>query len=46
MVRDVYPGEEDTVINLVAKAMLSLTDECQRRYGVEYDMPIGLEIKM
>ena len=46
IVLDVYPGEEDTVTNLVAEAMLSLPDECQRRYGITYDMPIGLEIKM
>jgi len=46
IVLDVFPGEEDTVTNLVAEAMLSLPDECQRRYGVLYDMPIGLEIKM
>jgi len=26
--------------------MQSLPSECQRRYGVHYDMPIGLEIKM
>jgi len=46
IVLDVFPGEEDTVTNLVAEAMLSLPDECQRRYGVTYDMPVGLEIKM
>lgn len=46
IVLDVYPGEEDTCIKLVAEAMLSLPEECQRRYGVHYDMPIGLEIKM
>jgi DNA polymerase I-like protein with 3'-5' exonuclease and polymerase domains len=46
IVLDVFPGEEDTVTNLVAEAMLSLPDECQRRYGINYDMPIGLEIKM
>ena len=46
IVLDVFPGEEDTVTDLVAEAMLSLPDECQRRYGISYDMPIGLEIKM
>jgi DNA polymerase I-like protein with 3'-5' exonuclease and polymerase domains len=46
IVLDVFPGEEDTVVRLVAEAMISLPSECQRRYGVEYDMPIGLEIKM
>ena len=46
IVLDVFPGEEDTVTELVAEAMLSLPAECQRRYGITYDMPIGLEIKM
>ena len=46
IVLDVYPGEEDTCTQLVAEAMQSLPSECQRRYGVHYDMPIGLEIKM
>lgn len=46
IVLDVYPGEEDTCTQLVAEAMQSLPAECQRRYGIHYDMPIGLEIKM
>jgi len=46
IVVDVYPGEEEVATQLVAEAMLSLPEECEKRYGVTYDMPIGIEIKM
>jgi DNA polymerase I-like protein with 3'-5' exonuclease and polymerase domains len=46
IVLDIYPGEEDTVTNLVVEAMMSLPEECQRRYGIDYDMPISVEVKM
>jgi hypothetical protein len=42
----VYPGEEDTCTELVVEAMMSLPQECRRRYGMEYDMPISVEVKM
>jgi hypothetical protein len=28
------------------EAMLSLPEETMRRYGIEYDMPVEIEIKM
>ena len=46
IVLDIFPGEEDTVTNLVVESMMSLPQECQRRYGIEYDMPISVEVKM
>ena len=46
IVLDVFPGEEDTCTELVVEAMMSLPEECQRRYGMEYDMPISVEVKM
>lgn len=46
IVIDVFPGEEEVVTQMTAEAMLSLPEECETRYGVKYDMPIGLEIKM
>jgi len=46
IVLDIFPGEEDTCTNLVVEAMMSLPEECRRRYGVEYDMPISVEVKM
>lgn len=46
IVLDVYPGEEDTCTELVVEAMMSLPQECRSRYGMEYDMPISVEVKM
>ena len=46
IVLDVFPGEEDTCTTLVVEAMMSLPEECRRRYGIEYDMPISVECKM
>ena len=46
IVLDVHPDEKDACINLLSDAMLSLPTETQNRYGVEYDMPVGIELKM
>ena len=46
IVLDIFPSEEDTCKELVVEAMMSLPSECRRRYGVEYDMPISVEVKM
>jgi DNA polymerase-1 len=46
IVLDIFPGEEQTVADMVMEAMLSIPSECQRRYGIVYDMPVGLEIKV
>tara|TARA_R100000657_G_C4679620_1_gene127343 strand:- start:1857 stop:2594 length:738 start_codon:yes stop_codon:yes gene_type:complete len=46
IVLDVYPDEEEMAIETLKDAMLCLPEETQRRYGVRYDMPIGIELKM
>ena len=46
IVLDVYPSEEQQCIEVMVEAMLSLPEETERRYGVRYDMPIGIELKM
>jgi DNA polymerase I-like protein with 3'-5' exonuclease and polymerase domains len=46
IVLDVYPSEEQQCIDVMVEAMLSLPEETERRYGVRYDMPIGIELKM
>ena len=45
IVMDVHPDEFDTCIDLMKHAMLSLPFETMRRYGIAYDMPVGIEIK-
>jgi len=46
IVMDVHPDEEETCIELMKNAMLSLKDECSLRFGVEYNMPVGIELKI
>jgi DNA polymerase-1 len=46
IVMDVHPDEKDTCIDLMRHAMLSLPFETMRRYGLTYDMPVGIELKM
>jgi DNA polymerase-1 len=46
IVLDVHPDEKETCINLLAYAMQSLPEETVNRYGVEYDMPVGIELKI
>ena len=41
-----HPDEKDICIKLMREAMLSLPEETQRRYGVTYDMPVEIEIKI
>ena len=31
---------------VLSEAMLSLPQETKRRYGIEYNMPVGIELKM
>jgi DNA polymerase-1 len=46
IVMDVYPGEERKAISMMAEAMLSIKDESHRRYGIHYDMPVDIELKI
>ena len=45
IVMDVHPDEKNICIDMMKHAMLSLPFETVRRYGVTYDMPVGIEIK-
>ena len=42
---DVHPDEKDICIDLLKHAMLSLPLK-DEEYGVAYDMPVGIEIKI
>jgi DNA polymerase I-like protein with 3'-5' exonuclease and polymerase domains len=46
IVVDVHPDEEDQVIEIVKECMLSIPQQAKRRWGIEYDMPVGIEIKI
>ena len=46
IVLDVHPDEKDGCINLLAYSMQNLPAQTMNRYGVEYDMPVGIELKI
>ena len=46
IVMDVHPDEEEISIRLMKEAMLSLKDECSLRFGVDYNIPVGIELKI
>ena len=46
IVLDVHPSEEEQCIKVLSEAMLCLPSETKRRYGIEYDMPVGIELKI
>ena len=46
IVMDVYPEEQDLAVETMKEAMMSLPEECKYRYNIDYDMPIGIEIKI
>ena len=46
IILDVHPDEKDECINYLREAMLSIRDECKKRYNIDYDMPIDIELKI
>ena len=46
IILDVYPTERERAIELMKTAMLSLESECRRRYNINYDMPVAIELKI
>ena len=43
---DVHPDEKKACINALQQGMYSIVQECKKRYNIEYDMPIGTELKI
>ena len=46
IVLDVCQEEKDLAIDILSKGMVSLFDECKKRYNIIYSMPIGIELKI
>jgi hypothetical protein len=46
IVLDVFPEEESKAIEILAESMLSIKSEAKKRYNVDYDMPVGIELKI
>tara|TARA_B100000212_G_C27118842_1_gene423963 strand:+ start:95 stop:265 length:171 start_codon:yes stop_codon:yes gene_type:complete len=43
---DVHPDEKDICIKLMTEAMLAIPEEVQKRYNVQYTMPVDIELKI
>jgi DNA polymerase I-like protein with 3'-5' exonuclease and polymerase domains len=46
IVVDVHPDEEEQVIETLKECMLSIPQQAKRRWGIDYDMPVGIELKI
>jgi DNA polymerase-1 len=46
IVIDAHPDEKDICIELMKISMLAIPEEVSKRYGIVYDMPVDIEIKI
>jgi len=46
IVMDVHPDEKNTMIELLRRSMLCISKECKEKFGVDFDMPIDIELKI
>ena len=46
IVMDVYPSEEKQCIDVMAECMLAIPMESKERYNIEYNMRVGIELKI
>ena len=46
IIMDVHPDEKDQMIYLLKEAMLCIKDEAHLRFGILFDMPIDIELKI
>lgn len=46
LVVDCHPDELNELTVMMKWAMLGIKDEAKERYGIDYDMPIGVEVKL
>ena len=46
IVLDVFPAEEKEAIEILTESMLSIKSEAKKRYNIDYDMPVGIELKI
>ena len=46
IIMDVHPDEKDQMIDLLRRSMLCIPEECSREFGIDFDMPIEIELKI
>jgi DNA polymerase I-like protein with 3'-5' exonuclease and polymerase domains len=45
IVFDVFPGEEDSINNLINSVFSNLRETLKRRFGFDFNIPLGWETK-
>jgi DNA polymerase I-like protein with 3'-5' exonuclease and polymerase domains len=43
---DVYPGEEEIMTKIASQSLLEIREMCQDYYGIDFDYPLAVEVKM
>ena len=46
IVMDVHPDEKNLCVDLMRESMLSIKIESEKRYKINYDMPVDIELKI
>ena len=46
IVLDVHPDEVEECVEILKEAMFATKEECAKRYNIDYDMPVGIELKL
>tara|TARA_R110002126_G_scaffold80254_2_gene198889 strand:+ start:5425 stop:7455 length:2031 start_codon:yes stop_codon:yes gene_type:complete len=46
VVIDVYPGEEELMADIAQSSLLNIKDMCKRYYGIDFDYPLAVEVKV
>ena len=46
IVMDVHPSEKTRMVSLLKNSMLSIRQGAKERFGIDYDMPIDIELKL
>lgn len=46
IVVDVFPGERETIKNILLTCMLSVKEDLEKKFGMKIDIPLGVEVKV
>ena len=46
IVMDVHPDEKEQMVYLMKESMLCIPKECSEKFGIDFDMPIDIELKI
>ena len=43
---DVHPEERELIITALKNSMLCIKEECEKRFNINFNMPIDIELKI